>query len=112
MDTLELVKDLLKNYQRNTQLIKLSNLNQESSNDLSNENIGHLSQQMNLLNCSIDCLNSKEKQVIEMIYFNYNSLQEIADVLHTVKSNIYRIKENSLKNIEKTYKMLEKMHRS
>ena len=107
MDTLGLVKDLLKNYQVNMSMIKLIESQSEESNILSTQNIGILKQQMQLLKYSIDCLSEKEKKLIGSIFMGGHSLNSVAKALFTCKSNVYKMKERTIQNIAKIYEKLK-----
>ena len=108
MGTLDVVKNLLQNYQLNLNKIKLADSQSEESNLSLKENLGHLKQQMQLLEFSMNCMNEKEKEVIILIYKNAKSLSEVARLLFTCKSNIYKMREKALKNLAKIYDDIKK----
>jgi len=46
--------------------------------------------------------------VIILIYKNAKSLSEVAKILFTCKSNIYKMREKALKNLAKIYDEMKK----
>ena len=108
MDSLDVVMNLLKNYQINMAKIKLIDSEQGKLEDSSKASLGDLKQQMNLLNCSINCLNEKEKTMIDMIFKQGRSLNDVSKVLFTVKSNVHKMGKKAIKTIAKIYDELKK----
>ena len=56
----------------------------------------------------MNCLNEKEKKLISLIFKQGNSLNDVAKVLFTCKSNVYKMKEKAIKKLAKIYDELKK----
>ena len=107
MDTLELVKNLLADYQVNLNKIKLADSQPVELNLSLKESLGIVKQQMQLLEFSMNCLSESEKSLIEMLFIKKISLSDAAKTLFTCKSNIFKRREKVVKHLAKIYEQLK-----
>lgn len=55
----------------------------------------------------MNCLNEKEKKLISLIFKQGKSLNDVAKVIFTCKSNVYKMKEKAIKKLAKIYDLLK-----